>query len=88
MALADACDDEGYCWPSIPTLARKTSLYDRSVERILNHLMADGLLRVEPRYRQDGSPHLQRLPVFAHPGDTGVTTWWFQCHPNHDRTPQ
>ncbi len=56
MALADACDDDGYCWPSVPTLARKTSLDDRSVQRILLKLKADGLLRVEPRYRKDGSP--------------------------------
>ena len=56
MALADACDDDGYCWPSVPTLARKTGLDDRSVQRILMKLKADGLLRVEPRYRKDGSP--------------------------------
>ncbi|MHB8551125.1 MAG: helix-turn-helix domain-containing protein [Acidiferrobacterales bacterium] len=56
MALADACDDDGYCWPSVPTLAKKTCLDDRSVQRILNQLKADGLLWVEPRYRKDGSP--------------------------------
>ncbi len=56
MALADACDDDGYCWPSVPTLARKTGLEDRSVQRILNQLKADGLVQTQPRYRQDGSP--------------------------------
>ncbi len=56
MALADACDDDGYCWPSIPTLARKTCLDDRSTQRILNQLKADGLLQTERRFRQDGSP--------------------------------
>ena len=56
MALADACDDDGYCWPSVPTLAKKTCLDDRSVQRILNQLKADGLVRAEPRYRKDGSP--------------------------------
>ncbi|MHB8257123.1 MAG: helix-turn-helix domain-containing protein [Acidiferrobacterales bacterium] len=38
MALADAYDDDGYCWPSVQTLARKTCLDDRSVQRILNQL--------------------------------------------------
>ncbi len=56
MALADACDDDGYCWPSVPTLARKTCLDDRSTQRILNQLKADGLLQTERRFRQDGSP--------------------------------
>lgn len=56
MALADACDDEGYCWPSVPTLANKTCLDDRSVQRILKKLKADGLVQVQPRYRNDGSP--------------------------------
>ncbi|MHB8348690.1 MAG: helix-turn-helix domain-containing protein [Acidiferrobacterales bacterium] len=42
MAWADACDDDGYCWPRVPALARKTSLNDRSVQRILNQLKAGG----------------------------------------------
>lgn len=42
MVLADACDDDGYCWPSVPTLAKKTCLDDRSVQRILNQLKAGG----------------------------------------------
>ena len=57
MALADACDDEGYCWPSVPALARKTSLDDCSVQRILNQPKAGGLIRVAPRFRQDCSPN-------------------------------
>jgi hypothetical protein len=56
MALADAADDGGYCWPSIPTLAFKTCLDDRSVQRILNRLKADQLVQVEKRFRNDGSP--------------------------------
>ena len=56
LALADASDDAGYCWPSIPTLAKKTCLDPRSVQRILNQLKAQGFLRVERRHRPDGSP--------------------------------
>ena len=70
LALADASDDAGTCWPSIPTLARKTCLDPRSVQRILNHLKTEGLLRVEPRYRPDGSPTSNgyRLPLDPPPG--------------------
>lgn len=56
MALADASDDDGYCWPSIPTLAKKTCLDDRSVQRIINRLKIDGLVNVQSRFRNDGSP--------------------------------
>ncbi len=76
------CDDDGYCWPSVPTLARKTSLDDRSVQRILNQLKADGLLRVEPRYRKDGSTsngyRLRMDPLVTqchHPSRQPVTRW-------------
>ena len=65
MALADACDDDGYCWPSIPTLANKTCLDDRSVQRILKKLKGDGLVQVQPRFRNSGSPTSNgyRLPI-------------------------
>lgn len=60
MALADAADDDGYCWPSIPTLARKTCLDDRSVQRILNRLKAEDLVQMQQRFRSDGSPTSNR----------------------------
>jgi hypothetical protein len=56
MALADAADDDGFCWPSIPTLARKTCLDDRSVQRIIKFLKEGGLVQVNRRFRRDGSP--------------------------------
>lgn len=70
MALADAADDDGYCWPSIPTLARKTCLDDRSVQRLLKKLKNDGLVQVHARFRNDGSPTSNgyRLPLTT-PGD-------------------
>ena len=89
LALADASDDAGYCWPSIPTLAKKTCLNPRSVQRILNQLQAQGFLRVERRHRLDGSPtsngyrlaldppgEMSPPPDTAPPPPgTGVTTW-------------
>ncbi len=89
LALADASDDTGTCWPSIPTLATKTGLDPRSVRRILNHLKANGFLRIERRHRRDGSATSNgyRLAMDSRPGklspppdtvppppDTGVTT--------------
>lgn len=60
LALADAADDTGICWPSISTLANKTCLDDRSVQRILSNVKRDGLLDVERRYRKDGAPTSNR----------------------------
>ncbi|HEX9355653.1 MAG TPA: helix-turn-helix domain-containing protein, partial [Streptosporangiaceae bacterium] len=37
LALADACsrDDGSGCWPSIPTIARKAAVSDRTVRRVI-----------------------------------------------------
>lgn len=56
MALADAADDHGFCWPSIPTLANKTCMDQRSVQRILKVLKESNFIEVQARYRNDGSP--------------------------------
>lgn len=44
LALADWANDEGLCWPSIETLAQKTSLVKRSVSRIIKELERKQLL--------------------------------------------
>lgn len=56
MALADAADDDGYCWPSVPTLANKTCMDARSLQRILKTLREDNLIQVKAQFRNDGSP--------------------------------
>ena len=54
LALADRADDEdGVCWYAVDTLARKTSLQRRSVQRIIARLVDHGLLR--KRHRHDRS---------------------------------
>ena len=55
LALADAADDSGICWPSIPTIAKKTCLDVRSVQRILSKVTKDGLLNIERRYGNHGT---------------------------------
>ena len=48
LAIADhAGDDGGDAWPSVPTLARKTGVSERSVQRGISRLEAGGLLVVE-----------------------------------------
>ena len=41
VAMADFCDDQGYCFPSIPTLAQKCRMTERSVQRITRRLRGE-----------------------------------------------
>jgi hypothetical protein len=55
LALADAADDEGRCWPSVATLSIKASASTRTVRRAIQLLIDHSMITVEPRYRHDGS---------------------------------
>lgn len=55
MSLADAADEDGLCWPRIRVLAQKCCTSERTVQRTLKDLEAKGYLRVDRRYRRDGS---------------------------------
>ena len=44
LALADCANDEGECWPSIATIARKSNLGERSVQRSIQALKDAGHL--------------------------------------------
>ena len=55
MALADAANDAGVCWPSIPTVASKCCVSIRTVRRVMKMLGERRLMLSEPRYRKDGS---------------------------------
>lgn len=45
LALADSANDEGVCWPSVATLARRGRVKDRQVRKVLSRLEDDGWLR-------------------------------------------
>ena len=44
LALADASSDEGRCWPSILTMARKCGASDRTIQITIKALMKAGYL--------------------------------------------
>jgi len=52
MALADEADDTGFCFPSQARVARKSSVSDRTVRRIVATLCALGYLSVEQRFNR------------------------------------
>ena len=65
LALADHADDQGVCWPGIRGVANKCNLSHRSVQRHVQDMVARGMVRVEERFRADGSrsSNLYRLSV-------------------------
>ncbi|MCC6208792.1 MAG: helix-turn-helix domain-containing protein [Gammaproteobacteria bacterium] len=69
LSLADAADDHGVCWPSVPTVARKCRISPRTVRRIILMLVALGLLFIETRLRPNESRTSNRY-VLAMRGDT------------------
>lgn len=44
LALADMANDEGICWPSVPTLARRCAMDPYTTRRSLRRLEADGFI--------------------------------------------
>lgn len=84
VVLADAANSEGVCWPRIATIADKTGISARTVQRSLQLLVRRALLSIEQRYRSDGScsSNLYRLHIdlgvsAPPPPDGSVTT---PCH--------
>lgn len=69
MALADSADDQGVCWPSVSTLAKKCSVSTRTVRRSLRVLMDNGMLIAEARRRGDGSSTSNRYRLLIAGGD-------------------
>jgi hypothetical protein len=69
MALSDAANDYGVCWPSVSTVARKCCVSIRTVRRVMQKLVDCGLLLSEPRYRKDGSCSSNRYRLQLEGGD-------------------
>ena len=81
VVLADAANGENACWPRIATIAGKTGLSKRSVQRALRLLTQRDLITTEQRHRPDGSRssnryrlHLDRGASASPPPDHRDTT--------------
>jgi hypothetical protein len=73
LALADACsrDDGTGCWPSAATIARKASISDRSVRRVIARLEAGGQVKVHRGGGRAGSTNSYTVVMVTHsPGQT------------------
>jgi hypothetical protein len=75
LALADACsrDDGTGCWPSAATIARKASICDRSVRRVIARLEADGHVKVHRGGGRAGSTNSYTVVTVIHNPGQNVT---------------
>lgn len=81
-SLADQANDDGYCWPSVASTAKRCRISERQVQRWVTKLVEDGLLEVQER---PGTSNMYRI-VGGDMGDTpGVTS--VTPHPRHGRHP-
>lgn len=82
LCLCDHANDNGECWPSIDTLARKCSVSDRTIQRTIRKLVSDGVLTAEMSngrkansYRIDLSqPRHSVTPTECHPDTVSPLT--------------
>ena len=54
MAIADAADEDGDCWPRVKTIAKKCGVSERTVQRVLKDFITSNLLKVTPRFSHEG----------------------------------
>src|SRR5690606_40390013 len=66
ISLADQANDDGYCWPSVGSISKRTCLSDRAVQLAIKSLVEKGLLQVASR---DGRSNVYRVtpPNDVHP---------------------
>jgi len=58
LAIADYANQLGIAWPSVATLAAKTRMSDRNVQRWLRKLQQDGELEIRRKQGPYGTNHL------------------------------
>lgn len=67
IMLADHADDQGYCWPSMSSLAKRVRVSRNTINRNLNLLRDKGLLAWESRTRKDGGTGSNRYQLLMTP---------------------
>lgn len=52
--LHERANEEGECWPAIPTIAGEIKLSEQTVRRAIRDLEKSGCIKTEQRYRIKG----------------------------------
>jgi hypothetical protein len=90
ISLADNANDNGICWPSIPTICRRTSLHRATVLRAISWLTEHGYIAVN---RETGRHNSYRIaagsfpqPVAQRDGSQNATGRTERPDPSHKAT--
>lgn len=90
ISLADNANDNGVCWPSVPTICRRTCLHRATVLRAITWLTEAGYLSVS---RDTGRHNSYRInvknnpqPVAERDGSRSATGRTEQLHPSQKAT--
>ncbi|MBU2708950.1 helix-turn-helix domain-containing protein [Zooshikella marina] len=80
LSLADNANDEGYCWPSMDTIAKKSSMSKSTARRHIKSLETLGLLTKKIRVKTNGANgtnyfllHVGAKPKEPEPGKEPLT---------------
>lgn len=63
ISLADQANDDGYCWPSVGTIAKRTCLSERAVQGAIKWLQSANLMTASER---NGTSSVYRLTPAAY----------------------
>lgn len=72
LALADFANDEGTCFPSVPTLARKARCSVQWARRCMRTMIADGTLEIVEQGLGRGNVNRYRLLSLTEKGETEI----------------
>jgi hypothetical protein len=78
LAIADNGNDQGVCWPSMATLARKTALTERGIQKVLVRLEE---LRLVGRIERPGRSNVYQVTIEAPPNAVHPTPEPRSPHP-------
>ena len=89
MALADAADEVGQCWPRVRLIAEKCCTSERTVQRVLKELETTGYLHIERSYRKDGSQasNVYQLSLTTPPANLSPPLRQIDTGERHSRHP-
>lgn len=90
ISLADNANDEGVCWPSVPKIAERTCLSERSVQRAIQHLQEVQILVAKSRNGRSNYYTITVQTFFekrAQQSPIENTQPVTESHPRHSVTP-
>lgn len=63
VVLADHANDDGFCWPSQSTIARRAGCSVEHVRVTVKQMLADGFIKIIDPGTREGDPHRYQLVV-------------------------